>query len=175
MTEKVYNILILCTGNSARSIIGEAIINHYGKGRFKGYSAGSRPKGQVHPYALDVLANQGFSVADLRSKNWEEFSAPEAPELDFVFTVCDNAANEVCPLWPGQPMNAHWGMPDPAAVDGSEAEKRYAFAEAVRTLKQRLTIFMNLPLEVLDKMSLQKEIDEIGTVVSESADAEDAR
>lgn len=174
MTQKVYNILILCTGNSARSIIAEAIINRYGKGRFKGYSAGSQPKGEVHPYALDVLGNQGYSVQGLRSKNWEEFSAPEAPDLDFVFTVCDNAANEVCPLWPGQPMSAHWGMPDPAAAQGSEAEVRYAFAEAVRTLKQRLTIFMNLPIDVLDKMALQKELDEIGQTAPDPADTAQA-
>ena len=172
MTNRVYNILILCTGNSARSIIGEAIINRYGKGRFKGYSAGSQPKGEVHPYALDVLGNQGYDVTALRSKNWEEFSAPEAPNLDFVFTVCDNAANEVCPLWPGQPMSAHWGMPDPASVQGTEAERRYAFAEAVRTLKQRLTIFMNLPIEILDKMALQKELDEIGATVPETVNGE---
>jgi arsenate reductase (thioredoxin) len=156
------NVLFLCTHNSARSIIAECVMNRLGAPRFKGFSAGSQPSGRVHPYALDLLRNSNYDASVLRSKSWEEFAAPGAPKLDFVFTVCDNAANEVCPVWPGQPMSAHWGLPDPAAVEGTESEKHYAFADTHRMLYQRISIFTNLPLESLDKLSLQKKLDEIG-------------
>ena len=162
MSDKVFNVLFLCTGNSARSIIGEAVINRVGQGRFKGFSAGSMPKGEVHPVALDLLKKQNYDVSQFRSKNWEEFSGPEAPQMDFVFTVCDNAANEACPVWPGQPMSAHWGVPDPAAVTDSEAAQHIAFADTLRMLTQRIDIFVNLPLVSLDKLTLQKKLDEIG-------------
>jgi arsenate reductase len=159
---KPLNVLFLCTHNSARSIIAEAVMNRLGMGRFKGYSAGSQPSGRVHPYALDLLQKLNYDTSGVRSKNWEEFAAPGAPQLDFVFTVCDNAANEVCPYWPGQPMTAHWGLPDPSAYEGSETERRVAFADTHRMLYQRIGIFTNLPLASLDKMSLQKQLDEIG-------------
>ena len=161
--ERPLNVLFLCTHNSARSVIAECVINRLGMGRFKGFSAGSQPSGKVHPYAIDLLRQLNYDVAGVRSKSWEEFAGPGAPELDFVFTVCDNAANEVCPVWPGQPMTAHWGMPDPAAATGSESERRYAFADAHRMLYQRIGIFTNLPLASLDKLSLQKRLDTIGT------------
>ncbi len=160
--EKIYNVLFLCTGNSARSILAEAILNRDGRGRFKAFSAGSQPAGQVNPYALELLKNLNFVTDGLRSKNWDEFSGPEAPKMDFVFTVCDNAANEVCPVWPGQPMTAHWGVPDPAAADGNEAEKRAAFAEAFRMLNNRIGIFLNLPMASLDTLGLQKQLEAIG-------------
>jgi protein-tyrosine-phosphatase len=160
--ERPLNVLFLCTHNSARSVIAECVMNRLGMGRFKGYSAGSQPSGQLHPYAVDLLRKSNYEVSGLRSKSWEEFAAPGAPELDFVFTVCDNAANEVCPVWPGQPMSAHWGLPDPAAVEGTEPERRYAFADTHRMLYQRISIFTNLPLASLDKLSLQKRLDEIG-------------
>ena len=156
------NVLFLCTHNSARSVIAECVMNRLGMGRFKGYSAGSQPSGRIHPYALELLRKSNYDVSGLRSKSWEEFAAPGAPELDFVFTVCDNAANEVCPVWPGQPMSAHWGLPDPAAVEGTDPEKHYAFADTHRMLYQRISIFTNLPLDSLDKLSLQKRLDEIG-------------
>jgi arsenate reductase len=159
---KVYNVLFLCTGNSARSVIAECLLNREGRGHFRAFSAGSHPTGRLHPYALDLLKNQNYPTAQLRSKSWSEFAGPGALPLDFVFTVCDNAANEVCPVWPGQPMSAHWGVPDPAAVEGSEAVKRAAFADAMRMLTQRISIFVNLPLASLDKLSLQKRLDEIG-------------
>ncbi|MEN8721994.1 MAG: arsenate reductase ArsC [Alphaproteobacteria bacterium] len=157
-----YNVLFLCTGNSARSILGECIMQREGAGKFNAYSAGSDPKGQVHPVALKVLQQSNFKTDELRSKSWEEFSGPDAPELDFVFTVCDNAANEVCPIWPGQPMSAHWGLPDPAAVEGTEAEQFAAFWDTYRMLTNRISIFCNLPLATLDQLSLQKQLDEIG-------------
>ncbi len=170
MSEKVYNVLFLCTHNSARSIMAEAIVNNpaVSRDRFKGYSAGSHPSGKPNPFALDLVKSIGLPVDGLRSKDWDEFAIPGAPRMDFVFTVCDNAANEVCPVWPGQPMTAHWGLPDPAAVDGSDEQKRRAFAEAFRHLANRINILANLPMETLDKLSLQKELDEIGRTPSEA-------
>jgi arsenate reductase (thioredoxin) len=140
------NVLFLCTGNSARSIIAECLRNRLGRRKFQAFSAGSEPKGQIHPLTLRVLRKSNFDVKELRSKSWEEFARPDSPKLDFVFTVCDNAANEVCPVWPGQPMTAHWGVPDPAAVEGDEAEKYLAFADTMRMLNQRIGIFVNLPI-----------------------------
>jgi protein-tyrosine-phosphatase len=166
--DKVYNVLFLCTGNSARSIMAECILNREGMTRFKGYSAGSHPKGEVHPYAIDLLKSLHYQTDSLRSKSWEEFAKPGAPALDFVFTVCDNAANEVCPIWPGQPMTAHWGVPDPAAAEGNEAERRYAFADAYRMLSNRISIFVNLPIASLDQLTLQKRLREIGRETAKS-------
>jgi arsenate reductase len=159
---KPLNVLFLCTHNSARSIIAEAVMNRLGAGKFKGYSAGSQPSGRVHPFAMDLLQKLNYDTSALRSKPWEEFTAPGAPQLDFVFTVCDNAANEVCPVWPGQPISAHWGLPDPSAFEGSETERRVAFADTHRMLYQRISIFTNLPLASLDKLSLQHHLDDIG-------------
>jgi arsenate reductase (thioredoxin) len=156
------NVLFLCTGNSARSILAESILNREGMGRFKAYSAGSMPTGEVNPRALNLLRKMNYDVSGLRSKSWEEFAGPDAPNLDFVFTVCDNAANEVCPIWPGQPMSAHWGLPDPASVEGTEAEKAFAFDDTYRMLNQRISIFVSLPLESLNRLSLQKQLDAIG-------------
>jgi arsenate reductase len=169
MTQRAFNVLFLCTGNSARSILAESILNRLGAGRFRAFSAGSQPKGQVHPYVIDLLAKLNYPTAGLRSKSWDEFAAPGAPALDFVFTVCDNAANEVCPIWPGQPMTAHWGLPDPVAVEGTEVERRLAFAEAYRMLNNRIGIFASLPLKSLDKLSLQRRLDEIGRKLPDSA------
>ena len=160
--QKPFNVLFLCTGNSARSIMAEVILNRAGRGNFRAYSAGSHPKGQVHPYAIDLLRKLNFDVSELRSKSWSEFAKPGAPKLDFVFTVCDDAAKESCPVWPGQPMTAHWGIPDPAAVEGTEVEKRLAFADAVRMLTNRINIFVALPLRSLSALSLQKQLDAIG-------------
>ena len=162
MSEHVYNVLFLCTGNSARSILAECILNRYGQGRFKAFSAGSHPKGRVHPYALELLRNLNYVTDCLRSKSWDEFAVPGAPAMDFVFTVCDDAANETCPIWPGQPMTAHWGLPDPAAVEGLEAVKRAAFADTCRMLTNRISIFTSLPLKSLDRLALQKRLDAIG-------------
>jgi protein-tyrosine-phosphatase len=163
MTEKQpLKVMFLCTHNSARSIIAECVINRLGAGKFKGYSAGSAPSGRVHPYALELLRRLNYDTTNLRSKSWEEFAAPGAPELDFVFTVCDDAANEVCPVWPGQPMSAHWGLPDPSAATGTESERRFAFADTHRMLYQRISVFTNLPLASLDRLSLQKRLDDIG-------------
>jgi len=159
---KTFNVLFLCTGNSARSIMAESILNRIGAGRFKAYSAGSFPKGEVHPGAVAQLKLRNFKTDDLRSKSWEEFSVPGAPQLDFVFTVCDNAAAEMCPVWPGQPMSAHWGMPDPAAVEGSPAEIAAAFADAYGRLHNRLEIFVNLPVASIDRLSLQRRLNDIG-------------
>lgn len=156
-----YNVLFLCTGNSARSILAEALVNKQAGGRFKAYSAGSMPKGQVHPQALALVESLGFAASDFRSKPWDEFAGPRAPQLDFVITVCDNAAGEVCPVWPGRPITAHWGIPDPAAVDGTEAEVAAAFAEAARQLGRRIGLLLSLPLETLDQMSLQSRLREI--------------
>jgi arsenate reductase len=162
MADRTYNVLFLCTGNSARSIIAEVLLNYWGKGRFRAYSAGSHPKVQVHPLAIEVLHRNHLPTEHLRSKSWDEFATPDAPRLDFVFTVCDNAAQEVCPIWPGQPMTAHWGIPDPAAVEGSHEEKRRAFNRAFRELDARLKIFTSLRIESLDELSLQRRLDDIG-------------
>jgi protein-tyrosine-phosphatase len=169
MADPVYNVLFLCTANSARSILAECILNREGQGRFRAFSAGSQPKGQVHPYAVALLKKMNHATAGLRSKSWDEFAAPGTPPLDFVFTVCDNAANEVCPIWPGQPMTAHWGVPDPAAAEGTEAERHLAFADAYRMLNNRISIFANLPLRSLDRLSLQKHLDEIARPFSQTA------
>ena len=162
MSDHVYNVLFLCTGNSARSIMAEALLNRAGQGRFRGYSAGSQPKGQVHPFTLDLLRKLNYDVSNARSKSWLEFSATDAPKLDFVFTVCDDAAAETCPLWPGQPMTTHWGIPDPAAAQGNAAEVRFAFADAFRMLNNRINIFVSLPIKSLDQFTLQKQLDTIG-------------
>ena len=157
-----FNVLFLCTGNSARSIMAEVVLNRAGQGKFRAFSAGSQPKRRVHPYALDLLRRMNFDVSRLRSKSWSEFAAPDAPKLDFVFTVCDNAAAETCPVWPGQPMTAHWGVPDPAAATGNEAEVRLAFADALRMLSNRINVFVSLPIRSLDQLSLQRQLDAIG-------------
>ena len=162
MPNQTYNVLFLCTGNSARSIMAEAIINRVGMGRFKGYSAGSHPRGEVHPHALDLLKNLNHDTSFARSKDWNEFAEPDAPRMDFVFTVCDAAASEICPVWPGQPMSAHWGVSDPAAATGSEAEVRLAFSEAYRMLNNRISVFVSLPLASLDRLALQRHLDAIG-------------
>jgi len=159
---KIYNVLFLCTGNSARSIMAEAIINREGLGKFVGHSAGSKPAGKVNPHAITLLESLNHPTKDLKSKNWSQFAKKTAPEMDFVFTVCDNAANEVCPVWTGQPMSAHWGLPDPAAATGTDAEIAAAFADAYRMLTNRISIFVNLPVDRLDKLSLQERLDEIG-------------
>ena len=162
MSDRVFNVLFLCTHNSARSVIAECVMNELGKGRFKAYSAGSQPSGRVNPHAIDMLSKLGYDVGDVRSKSWNEFSGPDAPQMDFVFTVCDDAANETCPYWPGQPMTAHWGLPDPSRTQGSEAEIRAAFADTHRMLYQRIGVFVNLPLAALDRMSLKAKLDQIG-------------
>jgi len=162
VVDRPYNVLFLCTGNSAHSILAEALINQWGRGRFQGFSAGSHPKWQVHPIALELLKHMKLPTEGLRSKSWDEFAVPEAAPLDFVFTVCDNAAGEVCPYWPGQPMTAHWGVPDPAAVEGSETERWVAFRETFRLLDNRIKIFTSLPLGSLDRIKLQERLDAIG-------------
>jgi arsenate reductase len=162
LSERVFNVLFLCTGNSARSILAEAILNHAGKGRFHAFSAGSHPGGKVNPYAIELLAKQGLAVSDLRSKSWDEFAVPGGPDIDFVFTVCDNAAGEVCPIWPGQPMTAHWGIEDPAAVEGSDEDKRRAFTRAYAEMNRRISLFTSLPLAKLDAMAIKRELDRIG-------------
>lgn len=163
MTDKIYNVLFLCTGNSARSVLAEAIMNRIGSGKFRAFSAGSQPKGEVHPYTLDLLRQLNYDTGFARSKDWSEFAEPDAPALDFVFTVCDSAAYEACPVWPGQPMSAHWGVPDPVAATGTEAEKRLAFAEAYRMLNARISAFTSLPLQSIDRMTLQRRLDDIGS------------
>jgi len=159
---KVFNVLFICTGNSARSIMAEAVLNRAGQGRFRAFSAGSQPKGKVHPYAIDLLKQLHYDVSGVRSKSWIEFSGPNAPKLDFAFTLCDDAAAETCPVWPGQPMTAHWGMPDPATKTGTVAEMRYAFADTMRMLTNRINIFVSLPMKSLDQLTLQKQLDAIG-------------
>ncbi len=162
MSQRVYNVLFLCTGNSARSIMAEAILNREGHGRFKAFSAGSQPKGKINPRTLEILRKFNYDVSTLRSKSWAEFARAGAPDLDFVFTVCDNAAGEACPLWPGQPITAHWGIPDPAAATGSEAEIALAFRDAYRMLSRRIELFVALPLEKLDRFVLTSRLKEIG-------------
>ena len=162
MSDRQFNVLFLCTGNSARSIIAEALLNFWGRGRFNAFSAGSHPKGEVHPLALEVLARNGVPAGNARSKSWSEFTGLDSPPLDFVFTVCDRAADEVCPVWPGQPMTAHWGIHDPAAVEGTQEDKARAFNTAFRELDARLKIFTNLRLDKLDGLALQRQLDEIG-------------
>ena len=164
MTDKVFNVLFICTGNSARSILAESILNNLGQGRFKAFSAGSHPGGQVNPYAIELLERNRFPTEGLRSKNWDEFARPDAPLFDFIFTVCDKAAGETCPLWPGQPMSAHWGVEDPAAVEGSDDAKRKAFLNAFNVLRQRISLFMNMPFDKLDRLALKREMDQIGMV-----------
>lgn len=164
MIARPLSVLFLCTGNSARSILAEALINHWGRGKFRGHSAGSHPKGLVHPIALELLRHMQLPIDGLRSKSWDEFAGSDAPPLDFVFTVCDNAAGEACPVWPGQPMTAHWGVADPAAVVGSDAERWVAFRRAFQELERRIKIFASLPLESLDRIRLQERLDAIGAV-----------
>jgi len=166
--DKVYNVLFLCTGNSARSIMAECIMNREGKGRFMGFSAGSHPTGKVNPDALVLLKQFNYPTGELRSKNWDEFAAPDAPKLDFVFTVCDSAAGEVCPVWPGNPMTVHWGVPDPAAFEGSDAERHAYFADIYGRLANRISIFCSLPFERLDRLSLQTRLHQIGEAEQES-------
>ncbi len=163
MVDKVYNVLFVCTGNSARSIIAEALMNHLGAGRFRAYSAGSQPTGTVNPFALRALAKWSVPTQGLRSKSWEEFAQPDAPQLDFVFTVCDAAAGEVCPIWPGQPMSAHWGLPDPAAIEGTDERKAKAFLDTALALKRRIELLISLPLASLGRVAIQREIKDIGT------------
>ncbi len=162
MSDRTYNVLFLCSGNSARSIFAEALLNQLGGGRFRAFSAGSQPAGAVHPLTIEVLQRLGFDSAFARSKNWDEFAVPGAPELDFVFTVCDKAAGEVCPVWPGQPMTAHWGVPDPVEAQGTAAERHLAFAESVRMLRRRIELFVNLPLHKIDRLALKSQLDQIG-------------
>ncbi|WP_420094102.1 arsenate reductase ArsC [Parazoarcus communis] len=162
IVERPLNVLFLCTGNSARSILAEAILNHSGKGRFNAFSAGSHPSGTVNPFVLELLKQQGFATEGLRSKAWSEFATPDSPKLDFVFTVCDNAAGEVCPVWPGQPMTAHWGIEDPAAVTGDDTARRHAVSRALHMLNRRIALFTNLPFAKLDRLSLQNRLDTIG-------------
>jgi arsenate reductase (thioredoxin) len=170
-----YNVLFLCTGNSARSIMAEALLNHGGRGRFQAYSAGSHPKGAVHPLAIEVLERTHLPTEGLRSKSWNEFSRPDAPRLDFVFTVCGNAAKETCPHWPGQPMTAHWGVEDPAAVEGSREDQLRAFNRAMRELDARIKLFTSLPLESLDRLGLQEQLREIGRTRTEEHETTRAR
>lgn len=162
MTEQPFNVLFLCTGNSARSILAEALINHWGRGKFVGFSAGSSPKGKVHPIALELLQHMKMPTEGMRSKSWDEFAKPVAPKLDFVFTVCDNAAGEACPVWPGQPMTAHWGVEDPAAVEGRETDQWLAFRKTFRELESRIKIFTSLPIRSLDRVKLQERLHAIG-------------
>lgn len=162
MSDKIYNVLFLCTGNSARSILGEAIMNKLGEGRFRAWSAGSQPRGEVHPTALSVLEGMGYDTAGFRSKSWNEFAGPDAPEFDFIFTVCDNAAGETCPVWIGHPMTAHWGIEDPAAVEGEG--QREAFMDALRHLLRRIELFLSLPLSSLDELAMRRKLKEIGQI-----------
>jgi len=162
VTAEPYNVLFLCTGNSARSILAEALMDHWGKGRFKGYSAGSFPRGSVHPLALELLERLHLPTMPLRSKSWDEFARPGAPVMDFVFTVCDQAAGELCPIWPGNPITAHWGVPDPASVEGPLAQRVDAFRSACRALENRIKLFVALPLDKLDRMAIKRDVDEIG-------------
>jgi arsenate reductase (thioredoxin) len=164
MTERIYNVLFLCTGNSARSILAESLLNHWGKEKFRAYSAGSFPKGQVHPMAIELLQRMNLPTQGLRSKSWDELTVPGAPQIDFIFTVCDNAAGEVCPVWPGKPITAHWGIADPAAIEGTDAEKASAFRKALKELETRVKLFTSLTIASLDGMTLQARLREIGKV-----------
>jgi arsenate reductase len=172
MTDRIYNVLFLCTGNSARSIMAESILRKDGAGRFKAFSAGSHPKAAINPYAIKTLTEYGYPAEGFRSKNWEEFAAVDAPKMDFAFTVCDNAAGEVCPVWPGQPMTAHWGIEDPAAVEGPDIEKQRAFNLAFRYLKNRISLLLALPIPRLDKLALQNRLREIGQIAGATHKAE---
>ena len=163
-TERIYSVLFLCTGNSARSILAESLLNHWGHGRFRASSAGSFPKGQVHPMAVELLKRTNLPTDSLRSKSWDEFAAPGAPSIDFIFTVCDNAAGEVCPVWPGKPMTAHWGIADPAAVEGTDVEKAIAFRKALKELETRMRLLTSLPIDSLDRKTLQARFREIGKI-----------
>lgn len=162
--QKIYNVLMLCTGNSARSILGEVLFNAFGRNKFAAWSAGNKPAGQVNPLALELLQQSGHSIEGLRSKSWDEFATPVAPEIDFIFTVCDNAAGEICPTWPGKPATAHWGIPDPVQVEGSDEVKRAAFKKAYEQLARRIQLFMSLPLDKIDKLSLKQQLADIGKI-----------
>jgi protein-tyrosine-phosphatase len=175
MTDRKYNVLFLCTGNSARSILAESILRKDGAARFNAFSAGSHPKGKINPFALKVLDAYGYPADGLRSKSWDEFALPDAPEMNFVFTVCDSAAGERCPFWPGQPMTAHWGIEDPAAVEGTDIEKEKAFVTAFKYLRNRILIFVNLPIASLDKMTLRAKLHEIGRTEGATAHATEVR
>ena len=168
MSEKTYNVLILCTGNSARSVMAEALFNSLGKGRFRAYSAGSHPTGRVNPFAIEQIHAMHYPTEQLRSKSWDEIAGPDAPQMDFVITVCDNAAGEVCPVWPGRPICAHWGFEDPAAVEGPEAAKRAAFKQIFHQIRNRVSLFVSLPLGKLDRLVIQREMDAIGAAPAES-------
>jgi arsenate reductase len=173
VNDKLYNVLFLCTGNSARSIFAECLINRFGRGKFQGYSAGSHPKGEINPYTINELEHNNYVTDGLRSKDWSEYSAPDAPKMDFVFTVCNKAAAEVCPVWPGQPMTAHWGTPDPVEVEGGDLDKKAAFHKAFAELQNRISIFVNLPISSLDALKLQQELDRIGkSTLAESTEPE---
>jgi protein-tyrosine-phosphatase len=161
-TTRAYNVLFLCTGNSARSILAESLLNHWGKGKFRAFSAGSFPKGHVHPMAIELLKRMNLPAEGFRSKSWDEFASPEAPPIDFIFTVCDNAAGEVCPIWPGKPMTAHWGIADPAAAEGSDADKAFAFRKALKELETRIKLIINLPIDSLDRKTLKARLGDIG-------------
>ena len=174
MTDRTYNVLFLCTGNSARSVIAEAILNKIGRGRFNAYSAGSQPKGRVNPHTIELLQGLGYDTSRFRSKSWDEFSKPGAPQFDFVFTVCDNAAAEACPVWPGQPMTAHWGVADPAEAEGSPAQIALAFKEAYRMLNQRIAIFVSLPIASIDRLALERRLKDIGRMEGATAKAAEA-
>lgn len=172
MTDKTYNVLFLCTGNSARSIMAEALVATMGKGRFKGFSAGSKPGGKVNPFAIEQVKKTGYPVDNLRSKSWDEFAGPDAPHMDFIVTVCDNAAGEACPIWPGHPATAHWGFEDPAAVEGTDEEKRAAFEKIFKQIMARMNTFVSLPIAMLEKHMIQKEIQSIGDTPVASAKAD---
>jgi len=174
MADRTYNVLFLCTGNSARSVIAEAILNKIGRGRFNAYSAGSQPKGRVNPHTIELLQGLGYDTSRFRSKSWDEFSKPGAPQFDFVFTVCDNAAAEACPVWPGQPMTAHWGVADPAEAEGSPAQIALAFKEAYRMLNQRIAIFVSLPIASIDRLALERRLKDIGRLEGATAKAAEA-
>jgi arsenate reductase (thioredoxin) len=174
MPELIYNVLFLCTGNSARSIMAESILRKNGLGRFRAFSAGSQPKGAVNPFAIKVLKSFDYATDDLRSKSWQEFASPDAPVMDFVFTVCDNAAGETCPVWPGQPMTAHWGIEDPAEVEGTDIQKEAAFVEAFRHLNNRVSIFTSLPMGSIDRLSLAKQLRDIGRIDGATSSQEKA-